>query len=319
MTVRLTTLLNDLLEARVPLVHATVVRAQRPTSAHPGDEAIITADGTMEGFVGGDCARESVRAAALDVLRDGAAVLLRVLPDGAAAFPESPGARVVVNPCLSGGALEIFLEPRLPPPLIRVIGTTPIAEAVGLLAGVLGFSVLGAVPGEADSDRAGEAVAVVVSTLGGDEASSIRAALAAGTGFVGLVASPRRGAGVLAGLELSDAERARVRTPVGLDIGARSAEEIALSIMAEVVRAIRVEGLRAPAAGASAAGVAARPTQVLDPVCGMTVVVVAGTPTLNVNGHDHWFCSVGCRDTFAHGAGAGGGATGAGGRQRGGH
>ena len=111
---------QQLLRARMPFVHATVVRAQHPTSAHPGDEAILLADGTIEGFVGGECAQNSVRKAALGALQAGESVLLRVLPDGDVHFPEAPGACVVVNPCLSGGALEIFLTPQVPAPLMRI-------------------------------------------------------------------------------------------------------------------------------------------------------------------------------------------------------
>jgi xanthine dehydrogenase accessory factor len=109
---------------------------------------------------------------------------------------------------------------------------------------------------------------------------------------------------VLADMNLTDAERGRIHTPAGLDLGARTAEEIALSIMAEVVRAIRREGLRAagePATGALAAGdvAASEPVQVIDPVCGMTVVIGPDTPHLLVDGEDLWFCSAGCRDRYA--------------------
>jgi len=105
---------QQLRRLRTPFVHATVVRAQQPTSAHPGDQAILLSDGTIEGFVGGQCAQNSVRKAALGALQAGDSVLLRVLPDGEIHFPEAPGACVVVNPCLSGGALEIFLAPQVP-------------------------------------------------------------------------------------------------------------------------------------------------------------------------------------------------------------
>lgn len=293
MAAPLTARLKELISARVPLVHATVVRAQKPTSARPGDEAIVLADGTMEGFVGGLCAQESVRAAALDALRDDEPILLRVLPDGEGSFPESPGARVVVNPCLSGGALEIFLQPATPPAQITVVGTTPTAEAVSSLATTLGFEV---VEGTAD-DSAGP-IALIVSTHGDHEDEAIRAALDAGTGFIGLVASRRRGKSVVESLGLTAEERARVRTPVGIDIGARTPLEIAVSIMAEVVRAIRLEGLVAPAKAAFS-----EPSKALDPICGMTVVVLATTPHLRVDGQDHWFCSPGCREHFAADAG----------------
>ena len=98
-------------------------------------------DGTIEGFVGGQCAQNSVRKAALGALQAGESVLLRVLPDGDVHFPEAPGACVVVNPCLSGGSLEIFLTPQLPAPLMRICGATPIADALAQLCAVLGYDV----------------------------------------------------------------------------------------------------------------------------------------------------------------------------------
>ncbi|MBV8178611.1 MAG: XdhC family protein [Mycobacterium sp.] len=238
----------QLLLARTPFVHATVVRAQEPASAHPGDEAILLADGTIEGFVGGQCAQNSVRKAALGALQTGESVLLRVLPDGDVHFPEAPGACVVVNPCLSGGALEIFLTPQLPAPLIRVYGASPIAEALARLCDLLGYSLK-----RDASDDLTQTSAVVIASHGGPEADIIRAALDAGVGYVGLVASKVRGASVLNGLELSDAERARVHTPVGLAIGAKTPEEIAVSIAAELIAALRGGELTIPTAAKAGA------------------------------------------------------------------
>src|SRR6185312_5589180 len=129
MSAHISARMAELAGRRVPFVHATVVRAERPTSARAGDDAIVLADGTIEGFVGGQCAEHSVRTAALDTLRAGRSLLLRVLPDDTDVFPETDGARLAVNPCLSGGALEIFLRPRLPAPVLRVTGRTPIADA----------------------------------------------------------------------------------------------------------------------------------------------------------------------------------------------
>ncbi|QRY53370.1 XdhC family protein [Mycolicibacterium septicum] len=231
----------QLRRARTPFVHATVVRAQQPTSAHPGDEAILLADGTIEGFVGGHCAQNSVRKAALGALQVGESVLLRVLPDGDVHFPEAPGACVVVNPCLSGGALEIFLAPEVPPPLVQIFGGTPVADAMVELCGILGYDVRRLDDPGADP---GDATAVVIASLGGPEGEVIRAAVDAGVGYVGLVASRVRGASILDGLGLTEAERARVHTPVGLAIGAKTPAEIAVSIVAEVIEGIRVGGLR---------------------------------------------------------------------------
>ena len=280
--------MSELAARRVPFVHATVVRAQEPTSARAGDDAIVLSDGSIEGFVGGQCAEGSVRTAALGTLADGKALLLRVLPEGQSPFPDSPGARVVVNPCLSGGALEIFLEPRLPAPLVHVVGETPVSQAVAALAAALGHEVSRTGPPS-------HATAVVVSSLGRAEQDAIRAALDAGVGYIGLVASPRRGAEVLATMGLTEVDRARVKSPAGLWIGARTAEEIALSIMAEIVSAIRLGGL------AVEAPLPPAPAQALDPVCGMTVVVGPQTPHAVIDGVEHWFCGTGCRDRFAAG------------------
>ncbi|MFV2040116.1 MAG: XdhC family protein, partial [Acidimicrobiales bacterium] len=274
----------ELIANRVPFVQATVVRAECPTSARPGDSAVVLADGSIDGFVGGQCAEGSVRAAALDVISSGDALLLRILPDGDAEFPESEGARTVVNPCLSGGALEIFLEPRLPASRLVVVGDTPIAQAVVDLAVPLGFDV--ACASGTDAEVVG-AIAVLVASHGRDEDTAIRAALTAGVGFVGLVASRVRGEAVIASMDLTRAELARMHSPVGVDIGARTAEEIALSIMAEVVMAIRTQGLRATG---SRAAEASRPQEVVDPVCGMAVLVGPETPHLNIAGDDYWFC-----------------------------
>ncbi|OYN78632.1 XdhC family protein [Mycolicibacterium sphagni] len=299
---------KQLLYERKPFVHATVVRAQPPTSARAGDEAILLADGTIEGFVGGQCAQNSVRKAALGALLAGESVLLRVLPDGDVHFPDAPGACVVVNPCLSGGALEIFLTPHFPAALVRICGSTPIAEDLARVCNVLGYEVrrddtqdipeslrsppslrpggTPSPPGAFDG-----ATAVVIATHGGTEAETIRAALDAGVGYVGLVASRVRGASVLDSLDLDETERTRVHTPVGLPIGAKTPAEIAVSIAAEVIAGIRRDGLP----------VAPRPevpTSAVDPICGMTVSIGPDTPHVRIDGGIHWFCCPGCRSRF---------------------
>jgi xanthine dehydrogenase accessory factor len=230
----------QLRRTRTPFVHATVVRAAPPTSAHPGDEAILLSDGTIEGFVGGHCAQNSVRKAAMGALQTNESVLLRVLPDGDVHFPEAAGACVVVNPCLSGGAMEIFLVPEVPAPLVRVFGATPIAASLVDLCAAIGYDSR-----HGDADDLAGTTAVVIASLGGPEAETIRAALDADVGYIGLVASHIRGSSILAGLQLTEAERARVHTPVGLSIGAKTPAEIAVSIVAEVIKSIRVDGLKA--------------------------------------------------------------------------
>lgn len=235
-------------------------------------------DGSIEGFVGGDCAESSVRTAALSALAQGETLLLRVLPEETG-FPAAPGAEVVVNPCLSGGALEIFLRPVLPPPLVQVVGNSPVAQAVVQIGELLGYTMA------RDASRPD---AVVIASHGrDDEAQLIRTALEEGAGYIALVASQKRGQAVLAGLE--EQQRHRVHTPAGLWIGARTAPEVAVSILAEVISSLRL----------SQPEPAELPTTAIDPVCGMTVTPSPAAPHLTVDGTDLWFCGEGCRTRYA--------------------
>jgi xanthine dehydrogenase accessory factor len=272
-----------LIAERTPFVVATVVRAQRPTSVRPGDSGIVLRDGSIEGFVGGACAETSVRLQALRALETGEALLLRIVPEGDE-LAETEGAMVVRNPCLSGGALEIFLEPRLPAPRIAIVGDTPIGTAIAEIAEHLGYDIAltTAAPAELTTD-----IALVIASHGHAEEEAIEAGLAAGIPYIGLVASRKRGTAVMDELRSRGVEQLeRVRTPAGLDIGAATAEEIALSIVAEIVASKR------------AAAVPAIATTAVDPVCGMTVAVAADTPRTEHDGRTIHFCCDGCRNTF---------------------
>jgi len=275
----------QLVEAGVAFVEATVVRCAAPTSARAGDRAIVFGDGTIEGFVGGSCADATVRLQALRALETGEPLLLRILPGEQDGPSEEEGAVVVANPCLSGGALELFLEPHLPPPRVAVAGESPVARALVGLCEPLGFRArLDALAEPGD-------FAAVVASLGHDDEEAVRRGLEAGCEYVGLVASRLRGAAVLDALRAEGIEEesiARVRTPAGVAIGARTHAEIALSILAELVATRRARAL--PAAGESVP----RPCEAVDPVCGMTVVVGPDTPLAG----DVAFCSERCREAW---------------------
>jgi xanthine dehydrogenase accessory factor len=272
----------------IPFVHARVVLAERPTSAKPGDEAIVLADGTIEGFVGGQCAQATVRSQGLAALQSGATVLLRISPEPEA---EQSGKTVVHNPCLSGGTLEIFMEPVLPAPMIRVIGDSPIAQALSVVGASLGYQVE---PWSLAEMRTTDAV--VVASHGFDEEKALIDALDAGIPYVGLVASPKRGRGVLDSLDVAESLKERVHTPAGLDIGARTPEEVALSILAEIIQErdapLRFRSLPLlvdePVAGTTA----------IDPICKMTVAAVESSIHADVDGERFYFCCPGCKDTF---------------------
>jgi xanthine dehydrogenase accessory factor len=277
---------DELLAAREPFVQATVVRAAAPTSVRPGDSALVLADGTIHGFVGGVCAQASVRLHAARAMETGEAILLRLVPGAESSSETDPiaqdGVVVVNNPCLSGGALEIFLEPRIPAPRVVVRGDTPVAAALADIGPRVGLAV-------DDGEPAGGDLALVVASHGRDEEHALERGLREGVPYVGLVASRRRGAAVLATLDVDDALRDRVHTPAGLDIGAYTAEEIALSILAEIVE-VRRRRVALPVPAAVTA---------VDPVCGMEVAVAEATPRLDHEGASVYFCCEGCRDAFA--------------------
>jgi xanthine dehydrogenase accessory factor len=307
---RLSEQVQQLIDRREPFVLATVVRAKRPTSVRPGDHAVVRRDGTIEGFVGGVCAESSVRLHSLRAMETGDPLLLRLLPDDAPGLDGEDrdaidGAVVEHNPCLSGGALEIFLEPHLPPSQLVVIGGSPIAIALERLAGAAGYDCIRTASGELTT--LDQAAAVVVSSHGNGEEVVLAQALRAGVPYVALVASPRRGAAVIAELDIAQELRARLHTPAGLNIGARTPSEIAISILAElvaeqhshplVVGASVSESASAPEAVAASSGPA---TTTTDPVCGMTVAVSPASEQLTLaDGDTVYFCGPGCRDRYA--------------------
>ncbi|MBP2325103.1 xanthine dehydrogenase accessory factor [Kibdelosporangium banguiense] len=222
---------DTLRSGRTPFVVATVVRAERPTSAKPGDRAVVLADGSMEGFVGGSCAESTVRTQGMRLLQSGESTLLRITPT-ACAETVTEGLVTVGNPCLSGGSLDIFLEAVLPPKLVYVLGDAPVARALVKVGRALGHDVQQV---SSTAEVPTDLTALIVASHGHDETEPLLAALHANVSYIGLVASPRRGRAVLESMDITDDQRHRVHTPAGLDIGARTPSEIALSIYAELL------------------------------------------------------------------------------------
>ncbi|TFC88858.1 YHS domain-containing protein [Cryobacterium sinapicolor] len=273
---------------REPFVRATVVRAQHPTSARAGDTGLLLADGTLEGFVGGACVEASVREYGLKSLAAHEPLLLRVVA-GEPSQVREEGAVQVSNPCLSGGAVEIFLEPSVPAPRVLVIGTTPVAQALVALGRPLGLEMHRTVG--ADALPRTDDAALIVASHGRDEEPVLEAALNAEVPYIALVASQARGAAVLASLNVTEEQRALVHSPAGLQLGARSPAEIALSILAQLV----AERAKWPAAQAPSPDTV---PVVVDPVCGMSVTLGDSTPRAPHDGETVYFCSESCRRSF---------------------
>jgi xanthine dehydrogenase accessory factor len=278
---------------------ATVVRAQRPTSAHAGDVALITSDGNIEGFVGGICAEHSVRLFAWTAMKSGKPLLLRILPevsDDMKTGIEEDGAVTVENTCLSGGAIEIFLEPTLPTPRVNIVGSKPIAAAIERLGSEFDLDIA-AVGDNAPELREGD-LGIVVAAHGKGELEAIRAGLEAGLPYVGLVASPKRGAALVEELRadgVADDQLARVEYPAGIDIGAKSPPEVALTILARLIET-RYGGAYTPPLRSPSAE--AQPSFAVDPICGMTVTMAPDTPHLEHDGETVWFCREACKTEY---------------------
>ena len=283
---------QQLASERMPFVLATVVRARQPTSVRAGDSAIVLGDGTIEGFVGGTCATSSVRLHSLRALETGEALVLRLVPDDGG-FDDTADGTVVVehNPCLSGGALEIFLEPQVPAARFVVVGETPIARFFAEISEAAGYDVCVAAADQAEPKSSD--AAVIVASHGSGEERVLEAALNAGVPYVALVASRVRGAAVTAALDVPDELRNQLHTPAGLDIGARTPAEIAIAILAQLVADHHAHPVPASST------VVVRAATATDPICGMEVAVTDATPHLDAPGGRVYFCCEGCRDKYA--------------------
>ena len=314
-------------QAETPFVLATVVWSQRPTSARPGAKAIITADGALFGWVGGSCAQSTVMREALRTLAAGEARLLRLDPESQPEAGDRPGLIVAPLTCHSGGKLEIFLEPFLPRLQLLVIGESPVADALIQLGRVMGYRVVAArsaVAGPAlvDADLvlegrhgdpplqdldgvvAGRRTAAVVASMGVYDEEAVAAALRAGCVFVGLVASRRRAdvlRDLLPDLGIGDELLERLHAPAGLAIAAAAPEEIAVSILAEIIsRKPAFAATLESEPGASPGTGLHTPDSALDPVCGMTVEIAGARHSFEHAGERYYFCCPACRRAFAN-------------------
>jgi len=243
-----------------PFALATVVRTVAATAAKAGAKAVILPDGTIsEGWIGGGCARAAVIKAAKDALADGQSRLVSVQPPdlladrGVEPGQEQEGVRFAKNMCPSQGTMDIFVEPMLPRPQVVICGASPVAVAVADLAKRAGFAVTVCAPAAeqpafGDADRRIEGYAlpvdetgsryVVVSTQGRGDEAALLAALAVDVDYVAFVGSRKKAEALKATLAKRGvpAERlAKLKAPAGLDLGAITPDEIAISILAEIV------------------------------------------------------------------------------------
>lgn len=330
---------HELVQAGRPFVTATVVRAEKPTSGKPGDKAIITVDGVMHGWVGGSCAQPTVIKEALNVLSADEARLIRLSTAPDAQEPRE-GLMDLPMTCFSGGTLEIYLEPQHPRPRLLIVGTLPVARALAKLGSAMNYHVI-----VVDLDGDGESITdadqvltsleevaeqirpftyIVIATHGNYDELALEKILHAKPSYVGLVASSTRTKAVVEYLTLqglTETELLPLKAPAGLDIQARRGDEIALSIMAEIVQKRRNAELLDLAlfddGGQEEKGCSCgcgddkpqtdsielnvlQPTTAvaIDPICGMEVEVATATYRHEHDGIMYYFCCAGCLTKF---------------------
>jgi xanthine dehydrogenase accessory factor len=281
---------------------ATVVWRQAPSSGQIGSRAIITREGQLYGFIGGACAEPVVLREAVRVIESREPRLLFLgttdapqaqLPDGMLYIPMS---------CQSEGALQIYVEPVVPALDLVVVGTSPMTRTLADLATTLGWKARVVASDEFSAADVTERSIVVVASQGHGDEDAVALAVSAAPSFVGLVASRKRGESLLAYL----AERGvpqhlldRVRTPVGLDLGRTSHQEIAVSVLAELVQRRAAGEFTVPLGEPATASGPPVVTEVVDPVCGMSVTADEAHFPVEHDGTTYYFCCAHCSSSFA--------------------
>ena len=291
------TLAADLQRRGEPFALATVVRCERPTSAKPGAKALIRPDGRVAGWVGGACAEPVVAREALAALRDGQPRLVVLVGDGGRDPARTEGIVHFPMTCHSGGTLEIYVEPFLPKALLVLVGHGPVIETLATLGETAGHAV-SVLTGDATAALRGLSLgptsSVVVATHGDDDEQALTRVLATPAGYVSLVASRKRAGAIVETLRQRGVpadQLARLKAPAGLDIGAVTPEEIAVSILAEIIQA-RHHRAAEPAMLATALA------EAKDPICGMTVEVATARHQSDWAGRSVYFCCRHCKETF---------------------
>lgn len=273
-----------------PFVLATVVAFKSPQSAKPGSKAIIKADGSMIGWVGGGCVQPIVLREAKQALHSGAPKLLTISPD--APRDDWKGVQSFRMTCEGGGSLEIYLEPFLPKPQLVIVGDSPVAETLAQFGALLDFKVIAA---DTDfgsvKDQINESSYVVVATMGNRDEEGLLAVIGTRPRYLGLVASKKKSDALFEYLRstgTSDEDIAVITCPAGIEIGSETLPEIALSVASEIVRVRRTSS---------------KPQTIVekvatDPICGMTVDIESAKYSSVVDGKTIYFCCLRCKETF---------------------
>lgn len=295
---------------------AIIVRRKIPSSGKPGDKAIITADGHIHGWIGGGCTRGIVLKEALLSIKERKPRFVSISPSKTAGTDEHT--KIYAMTCQSGGEVEVYIEPVLPKPQLVIFGTSHIAKSLAKVAKaidyqvdiVMSFADKNVFP-EADSivsikeldlSQIRPSAYLVVCTQGEGDAVALQKALSIGSSYLSFVASRKKAQAIyteIRGMGATFDQLKTIKTPAGIDIGAKEAGEVAISIIAEIIKH------RKQADDASTSTQEKKDVIVLknddffiNPVCNIPVQKSTAKHIINYKEKDYYFCCDGCKVSF---------------------
>lgn len=308
------TLIGKLNSEKKRYAVATVVRRINPSSGKPGDQAIITVDGTVHGWIGGGCTRGIALKEALAAIQDGQPRFVRI---GSEKNNElMPNTKHYTMTCQSGGSVDVFIQPVLPRPRLIILGRSHIGMALARLANAISYqiTVVNDQPDPIEYPAGLELIDypsfspkevtensyLVVCTQGQADERALEVALSTNCQYISFVSSRRKAAALFGDLRKAGyalEELKRIKTPAGLDLNAKLPEEVAISILAEIV-----QDLRAPVDEDQTPDLSNAQLNLKDfyinPVCGIPVQKSTAKHTIQHHGEAVYFCCDGCKEQF---------------------
>ena len=304
---------RSLYQNKEPFAIAFVVNREVPSSGKPGDKAVITKDGKITGWIGGGCTRGIVLKEALEAIDTGKPRLVKISPDGK--VESSPGVNAYPMTCHSGGTVELYIEPVLPKPQLLVMGKSNVAMALAKLGKAMDYPVTIAAKsidktGFGAVDRIIEKglkkgdvttnTCIVVCTQGENDEDALEQAVKSDAPYIAFVASMRKANAIFTTLRqrgITFEQLKKIKTPAGLNINAKLPEEVAVSILAQIIEFIRKEDAEMPTLKKES-----KPAEMddlfINPVCNVPVQKSTAKHVINYKKKDYYFCCDGCKVSF---------------------
>lgn len=302
---------SELHQERAAFAIASVINRQMPSSGKPGDKAVIEKDGKVTGWIGGGCTRGIVIKEALDAIASGKPRIVNISPEGD--VQEKHGVMDYKMTCHSGGAVEIYIEPILPRPHILILGKSHVAMALSKIAKAMDYQVsvlakgvdkiafpdVDAILEEDDSQSLIQANSyIIVCTQGENDEAALAYALRSKVEYLSFIASRKKANAIFRNLRQMDFtfdDLKRIKTPAGLDINAKLPEEVAISILAEVIAHLR----REPEVEENVVKTSTANTNLfINPVCGVPVDKATAKHVIEYKDEQYYFCCDGCKISF---------------------